>query len=422
MSMRHQQVARRGAASIAPLGILSAAIFLVAADTRMIDPLLPLLADQFGTTVSDAALVVTAYAIPYGLLQLLYGPLGDRRGKLRVMAAAMAVFALGTGTCALAPNFPALVFLRLLTGAAAAAIFPLALAYIGDTVPYAERQAAIGRLLGVGALGQILSASLGGVFGQFANWRGLFALCGVLAIPVAVVLRRGSGAVPVAAPISPGQRCGIFAPYRDLLCLAAARLVLGTVFLEGCLFFGTLAYLGAFLHERYALSFAFIGAIISGFGLGMLVTSRALRPLLAGLGERGLIGTGGGLVASGFVLLALVQTSGLVVPLVILLGVGFSMLHTTLQTRATELAPTARGVAIALFAFVVSIGQGLGAALVGRVVEQLGYARVFALGGGAIGLLAVALGLAWARLEQPVAMVQPDVRMPASAPLGATRR
>ncbi len=83
------------------LALLGAAAFMVIADVRVIDPLLHIIADEFGASVGSAAVIVTAYNIPYGLFQLVYGPLGDRIGKLKVMTAAMILFALGTAACAL---------------------------------------------------------------------------------------------------------------------------------------------------------------------------------------------------------------------------------------------------------------------------------------------------------------------------------
>jgi MFS family permease len=150
-------------------GVLGAAAFMVIADARVIDPLLHMIADDFKTGVGSAAVIVSAYTLPYGLFQLFYGPLGDRIGKLRVMTIAMGAFAVGTAMCAVVPNIVVLTLLRFLTGMIAAAVIPLSLAYIGDNFPYEERQAALGRYLGALVLGQILGGSLGGIFGEYVG-------------------------------------------------------------------------------------------------------------------------------------------------------------------------------------------------------------------------------------------------------------
>lgn len=378
------------AAPLVPLPLLGAVGFAVTADARVIDPLLPALAADFGTDIAAAALAVSAYTLPYGLFQLVYGPLGDRLGKTRVMAAALLFFAVGTAACGLAPGLGPLVALRFLTGVAAAAVIPLSLAAIGDGYPYAERQAALGRYLTALALGQILGTSLGGSVADFVSWRVVFGLYGIVAVGLAAVFWRATRGFAAPLPRSaPGAGlAGYVAPYRGLLADQAVRLVVGTVFLEGFFFFGGFVYFGASLRERFGLAYAAIGAILAGFGIGGLVYGRAVRRLLPRLGERGLVRLGGGLVGAGFLGAALLPAWQPAVPLVPVLGFGFYALHGTLQTRATELAPTARGTAVSLFAFCLFVGQALGAAALGRVVDALGYAPTFLLSGVAVALLA----------------------------------
>ena len=53
---------------------------------RVTDPLLPVIAQDFQVSVGQAGMVITSFATGYGLFLLLYGPLGDRHGKLRVIA------------------------------------------------------------------------------------------------------------------------------------------------------------------------------------------------------------------------------------------------------------------------------------------------------------------------------------------------
>ena len=91
-----------------PLGLLGAAAFLSSAGARVVDPLLHAIATDFGVGVPDLWIVIAAFTLPYGLSQLLLGPVGDRFGKLRVMLAALAGYALFTGACALASDLAGL--------------------------------------------------------------------------------------------------------------------------------------------------------------------------------------------------------------------------------------------------------------------------------------------------------------------------
>jgi predicted MFS family arabinose efflux permease len=79
-----------------------------------------------------------------------------------------------------------------------------------------------------------------------------------------------------------------------------------------------------------------------------------------------------------------------VVPAAVLLGAGFALCHSTLQTRATELAPEARGTAISLFAFSLFVGSAVGTAVLGQLIETRGYGALLLSCGVALALLGVA--------------------------------
>ena len=74
-----------------------------------------------------------------------------------------------------------------------------------------------------------------------------------------------------------------------------------------------------------------------------------------------------------------------------MLGLGFYMVHNTIQTRVTEVAPEARGSAVALHAFHFYVGQSLGPVAVGLASGLLGAGWAFALAG--LGMLALGLRL-----------------------------
>jgi predicted MFS family arabinose efflux permease len=374
------------AANRASLFILGAAAFLVSADARVIDPLLKIIAGEFHVPKESAALTVSAYALPYGLCQLFYGPLGDRIGKLKVMAFVMALFSVGTAACAAVPNLWTFIALRLLTGVVAAAIIPLSLSYIGDKFSYESRQSALGRFMSALMLGQILSASLGGAFGEHLNWRGIFLLFGGAGLVVAVLLARES----TRFPEDHRERRFSLAPFRDLWRLPLARLILTSVFLEGFFVFGGLAFLGASMLERFAfLGASEVGLMLAGYGLGGLVYSVTVKRLVPRIGERGTLLLGGALLFAAYLLIGLLQTWWLFIPGMVLYGMGYFTMHGTLQTRATELNPQARATAVSLFAFTFFLGQGLGPAAMGQAIKVAGYGPSFGAAGAGLLLLAV---------------------------------
>jgi predicted MFS family arabinose efflux permease len=378
------------------LPLLSLAGFLVSMDGRVIATVLPQIAGDFGVSVSLAGAIITAYMLPYGLFQLVYGPLADRIGAMRVIAGTMIGFAVSVAVCALAPDLTSLTLLRLLAGAVAAAIIGLALATIGNLTPYAGRQAAISTLMGATASGQILSAAIGGVLAEVLNWRAIFLLDGLLAALLSIPLWRRRRATP---PLVLAANRHPFADHLALLRDRRAIALYLVVMIEGLLLQGGFSYLGALLRQRDGLSYLLIGLLLSLYGVGTVVTSRWLGRLSRRFGEGWLILVGCLLMGSGFLLPWLVGGWPGVLVGAPVMGIGFSLAHSTFQTRATELRPAARGTAISLFAFTLFLGSGSGTSLLGLLLDRVGYDAVLLTCGGGL----IVLGLVASPLTAPSA-------------------
>ncbi len=384
------------AAAAAPIAqpllliVLQAAVFMVYAETRVIAPLLPAMAADLHTTIATAGLLITAYALPYAVFQLVYGPLADRFSRQRIMGIALGLFALGTLISGFAPSIGTLMVMRICSGAAAAGVIPVALAYIGDAVPYAKRQAALGRIVSVAAFGGVISVALGGVIAGFVSWRMLFLGYGALALAVAVLLLR----LPMLRVRPAGQRpAGILGPYRSIIaqCGVRAAALYGLVFFEGFAALSTFGYLGALLVTRDQLSYGVIGALLTLNGVGTMLAARVVGRLVARLGEGGMVLIGGLLMTVAYVLAALQPTLVLFPVAMLLSGAGFAIAHSTLQTQATELLPTQRGTAIALFAFVFVLGSGVGTYVAGQAIERGGFTPTLL---GTAAALAIFTGIA----------------------------
>jgi predicted MFS family arabinose efflux permease len=178
-----------------------------------------------------------------------------------------------------------------------------------------------------------------------------------------------------------------------------SRRVLVGALAEGALMFGVLAFVPSWLHERTGMSLAAAGAAVGAVGVGGLLYATSARRFIARLGERGLLAAGGATVCAGFVVLAafargpadattwLVALAGCG-----LAGFGFYMLHNTMQTLATQLAPQARATAVGLFAVAIFAGQSIGVATVARIGPTLGFATTFVACGAALAALGIALG------------------------------
>ena len=367
-----------------PLLLLAAGGFVSGASIRLAEPLLPKVAAEMDTGISEASVIITGFTLAYGLFQLVHGPLGDRIGKLRAVSAALCLAALASAACATAGSLSSLALYRFLTGMTAGAVIPLSFAFVGDNVPFEQRQPVLGRFISGTLLGAACGPLVGGVFSDHLGWRASFLA------PAAAFALIGLALIPLARrePVPARPTHGALARYAGILRSRRARVICAAVAVEGCLFYGAFGYLGAFLRLEFDLSYTAIGVLLAGFGIGGLVYSMAVGALVARLGPRRMVVLGGWLLLAGFTALALSPwwaASALLVPL---LGFAFYLLHNTLQTQATEMVPAARGSAISAFAFCLFAGQAVGVAGDGLLVEAAGFRPVLAATGVGLVLLA----------------------------------
>lgn len=378
------------------IALLALAGFNAGISLRCVEPMLPKLAGEFDVSVSAAGAVITSFALAYAVAVLLQGPLGDRFGKLRVVTFGTALAGVASLACATAWSLESMAAMRLATGIFASSSVALGMAYIGDAVPIGERQTTIAHFIAGSLLGQTLGPLFGGVFTDWAGWRTSFVVLGaVFAVVAAVLWARTARTWPRVAP-------GRFAPlatHRHLVRRAPVRWLLTVGVAETFFFFGAYAFLGAYLQQRFALSYTAIGLILAGYGVGGLLYSSVARPLIRALGERGLVTAGGVLGFVLYALVAIVPHWALTIPLTIFLGLAFYLIHNTIQTRATEVAPQARGSAVALYASSWAFGQASGVAVMGAAVAAAGYAPAIIASGIGFGLLGVWLRYNMHRLK-----------------------
>lgn len=375
----------------ATLRLLAMTGFCSMAAMRVCDPMLIALAREFQTTTGRASAVVAGFTVAYGLLQLFYGPLGDRVGKLRVIVGATWACA---GLClltAFAPTLELLVTGRAALGAAAAGIIPLSLAWIGDQVAYEARQETLANLMVATISGLMFGQWFGGFAIEHFGWRPAFTVLGALflvaALPLQLRLRRRPGA-DVDRATGPS---GFVAQGLHLLRLPRVRWVLALVAVEGALAFGALAFMPTRLVQGLHLSATAAGTVMMLYGLGGLLYSRFARWWLGRFGEQGLARLGGTLTGLGLLGLALVDIPAFGVGACLMSGLGFYMLHNTMQTQATQMAPHARGTAVTLFACCLFLGQSLGVPVVGWWVDRGGLEPAMAACGAGILLLGAAV-------------------------------
>jgi predicted MFS family arabinose efflux permease len=369
--------------------LLSIAGFAIGANIRITDPLLPTLAAEFNTTVGAAAIVAMVFALAHGALQIIYGPLGDRVGKLPVITVAAIGSAIISALTAFAGSLMGLAMLRLASGFATAAIVPLTLAFIGDTTTYAQRHVALARFTGTVLLGLMCGQVLGGLIAEFFGWRAVFYFIGGTFAIAGIGLVFSPALRNHRRPPRRGNGNGYAELFR-LFKRPAVRYVLIAVCAQGAISFTSAAFVGAHLHDRFGFSLGAIGVMLGLFAAGGFAYSFVTAPVIARFGERGALTIGGLMFSACVLAMAVTPVWHVFGPALFIAGVGLMMVHNMLQVGATQMAPEARGAALSLFAAMIFFGQTVGFAVLSPVYDQFGAVPIFLA--AAIGFPIIALG------------------------------
>jgi predicted MFS family arabinose efflux permease len=166
--------------------------------------------------------------------------------------------------------------------------------------------------------------------------------------------------------------------------------------------YGLFPFLVPYLMSEGA-SAAQAGLSFAAWGVGGLGYTFLVRQILRLVGSRGMMPTAGGITGAALALVPVAATWWATAALFLFVGFGFFMLHNTLQTQATEIAPAARASAMSLFAFSLFFGQGCGPIIFGAGVTSVGPGASIAISGVLIAVLGAVAG----RLIRPAGTDRP---------------
>lgn len=370
--------------------LLATAAFSSTSAFRVLDPALPQLSTDFDITTGEAAKAITWFVFAYGLMQFFYGPVGDRFGKFRTIAFATLACAVGNLIASAATTFDWVLAGRAISGATAAAIVPLSMAWIGDHVPYEHRQVTLAQFMTGTILGMSAGLVIGGVLNDTLGWRWSFLFLALVYTIVGIWLLRQLKEVPEVEPSA--GRLKLFEPIAAVFAVGWARVVLLVVLIEGALVFGGLSFVPAFLQQTQGMSSTAAGLITAFFGVGAMLYVLRARWLVARFGETKLAFAGGWVLGACYLLYIIGPHWSWAILASIFCGLGYYLLHAVLQTNATQMAPKVRGTAVSLFASFLFTGQALGVASGALVVDAVGISWVLIGACAALPILGMAFG------------------------------
>ena len=153
-------------------------------DGTAVNVALPALQANLNATVTDVQWVIEAYALFLAALLLVGGSLGDRFGRKLIFSIGVALFALASVWCGLAPNISQLIAARAVQGVGGALLVPGSLAIISVSFKSEDRGQAIGTWSGFTAITGAIGPVLGGWLIENVSWRAVF----FINVPLAAIV------------------------------------------------------------------------------------------------------------------------------------------------------------------------------------------------------------------------------------------
>ena len=373
-----------------PLVVVLGTVALgVSYNQRMLDPLTAIIARENGFELDRVVLFATAFLLPYALGQPIIGPMADSIGKAKVLRISMLLILISDLLSFFVTSYWGLFGLRVLAGLGAGGIIPVGIALIADRTPVEKRQVALSHFMSVMMVGQLYAAPLSAAIAQKAGWQFVFPVAGAIALLAIAMLLWQVHPNPNAVRQPFSARRAV-ETYRTILGIPAARACYVAVLAEGLFIFGFMPHIAPYMEQHGYGGALETGVVLAAIGVGGIVYAASVSFLTKRFSLYGLMQTGGILVTLGMVAGAMATGWKAMTLAMGVMGFGFYMLHSGIQTRVTEVLPESRASVVSLHAFFMFIGFGAGPMLFGWLDGRIGTLGAFLLEAAAILIVSIA--------------------------------
>jgi MFS family permease len=343
--------------------------------------LIPQLRDAFDATTGEVAAAIPAYFIPFAVVQLVSGTIGERLGRRRVVRGGYIAYAATSALAGVAPTIGLFIVARAGSGAANAFLTPLVLAGLADMTPRERLGRSIGTFGAVQTAAIALSPLCGGLLGEI-DWRLAFFVPGGVAIALALVPPPDADRLPGSEP---ARLRAVFTRRVGVLSIAAFIAYASVT---------SLGFLVALrCADAFGLSSGARGAVLAGFGIAGVAVGRASGRLVDRIGR--ITVTVYGALASAL-LVALIGAAQSVAGVTLLwigAGAASTVVWAGLNTMIVEAVPANRAGATSVVSAFKFAGNAAAPALWLPLYAQDPSVAFLAAGMGSVLMGGVTLGL-----------------------------
>lgn len=355
--------------------VLGMMVFLANGDNYAAAAMISNIAGDLNLTISTAALSVTAYMLSFGLFTLLFGPLADRFGKVKIINIAAIGTAIFSILGATAFDLPSLIIFRAINGMFGAGIFPVTIAFVGEVFEKENRQKAIAKVMGLGFLGTASATAIGGAVAYFGSWRYVYLIYGIgeliLAMVMLRILERDKPTV---------TKFSIVTAYKEALTNFKFMRTVIMLFFVGFAVLGSFTYSGILVKEVTGQNIFIVGLILSVFGIGTVFGGKIVG-FARNLFKNWFLVVTGTLGLAGLLLLSSFRNIAIIILGFFGYGIAFIFLQSTIIATAQENLPNRKGTAMSMASFNVFVGAAVGTTINGSLMKIVGLRTIFTYSG-----------------------------------------
>ncbi|WP_028117704.1 Bcr/CflA family multidrug efflux MFS transporter [Ferrimonas senticii] len=289
-------------------------------------PALPAIASDFAVNTEQVQLTVSIYLLFFGAGQLLFGPLTDALGRLKVMNGGLLLFAVASLGCVLSESLNSLLLWRALQAIGGAATSVVLMGMIRDRFQKEEFARAISFVMLVMQLAPLLAPIMGGYLLKFAGWHSLFVFLVLIAITMIVAVTLGIGETLVPEKRSELSFRGALRTYRQVLTNGYCMSYLAIGIMTAGSLFAFITNASFVYIEFFDLAPQHFGYVF-GLNIGLMMLCTSINARYVGrYGTRRMLGWALWLGLIGAVLLVLARLLlpdsmwGITIPVMLILG------------------------------------------------------------------------------------------------------
>jgi predicted MFS family arabinose efflux permease len=348
--------------------------FLVGLEALVVSPLIPVIAKSEGFSTDSGGLLITAYALLYGLTAPIFGSLSDRWGRKNMMVAGMLIFSLATLSISFGGGLTILLICRAIAGIGGAMVMPSIFALIGDVFSKQPGRA-LAVVIGAMSASTLLGIPAGAFLTVRSSWHVTFLILGTLSVIAATCLQL---IVPRSPKISISQRSFHYlSPFQKVFSQPSALIALLCTFLWWAGFQGLFANMGAFYSNKFSLHINTIGYIFSLSGLSSLLGNIAGGRLSDRIGTKPVIFAACVICGTGILAVPILSFSlGLVTCMHVVWAFATGLGQSSLTTFISAMNPEARGTILAMNSSATYLGMTASTAAAVGLLAYGGYALV----------------------------------------------